>query len=119
MNGVEILAAQEVVTEYAYNLAAFWIIFCVFLGVSMVVGIAAGTYKQDGSYIFCIVLFGIVFGTMFGLLAGAGFQTPVSYTTEYKVTISDEVLMSDFFERYEIIDQEGKIFTVREKDGGV
>jgi Na+/melibiose symporter-like transporter len=37
--------------------------------------------------------------------------------TRYKVTISDEVSMNDFLERYEIVDQEGKIYTVRERDG--
>ena len=33
---------------------------------------------------------------------------------EYKVTINDSVKMNDFLEQYEIIDQEGKIYTVKE-----
>ena len=35
---------------------------------------------------------------------------------QYKVTISKEVSMVEFYEKYEIIDQEDLIFTVREKD---
>lgn len=35
---------------------------------------------------------------------------------QYKVLISEEVSMVEFYEKYEIIDQEDLIFTVREKD---
>ena len=37
------------------------------------------------------------------------------YATEYKVTIDDSVSMNEFMDKYEIINQEGKIYTVREK----
>ena len=33
---------------------------------------------------------------------------------EYKVTIDDSVSMNEFLEKYEILDQEGKIYTVKE-----
>ena len=35
---------------------------------------------------------------------------------EYKVTIDDSVSMNEFLDKYEIIDQEGKIYTVKEKE---
>ena len=35
---------------------------------------------------------------------------------EYKVTASDDVSLNKFIEKYEIIDIEGKIYTIREKD---
>ena len=35
---------------------------------------------------------------------------------EYKVTIDDSVLMNEFLDKYEILDQEGKIYTVKEKN---
>lgn len=35
--------------------------------------------------------------------------------TEYKVTIDDSVKYVEFTEKYEVIDQEGEIYTVREK----
>lgn len=41
-----------------------------------------------------------------------------SYKTgeyEYKVTISDEVSMNEFMKKYEIINQEGKIYTIKER----
>lgn len=36
--------------------------------------------------------------------------------TVYKVTIDESVSMVEFYERYEIIDQDGLIFTVYEKE---
>ena len=54
-------------------------------------------------------------GAIIGLLLAALFRTPTKYETQYKVTISDEVSMNDFLEKYEIIETEGKIYTVREK----
>ena len=35
---------------------------------------------------------------------------------EYKITIDDSVLMTEFLDKYEILDQEGKICTVKEKE---
>ena len=35
---------------------------------------------------------------------------------EHKVIINDSVKMNDFLEHYEILDQEGKIYTVRERE---
>ena len=35
---------------------------------------------------------------------------------KYKVTISESVSMTEFNDRYEIIDVDGKIYTIRERD---
>ncbi len=35
---------------------------------------------------------------------------------KYKVTIDDSVSMNEFLDKYEILDQEGKIYTVKEKE---
>ena len=35
---------------------------------------------------------------------------------EYQVSIDDTVVMSEFYENYEVIDVQGKIYTIREKE---
>ena len=35
--------------------------------------------------------------------------------TRYQVLIDESVSMSEFFEKYEILEQEGKIYTIKEK----
>lgn len=66
--------------------------------------------------------FGAILGVLLGTIIGIGFgclsSIPTEYQTQYKVTISDEVLMNEFLEKYEIIGQEGKIYTVRERSVG-
>ena len=43
----------------------------------------------------------------------------VSEYIQYKVTISDDVNFVEFTERYEVIEQDDKIYTIREKDKNI
>lgn len=113
MIGVEILAMEEVVASYEFS----WIIY---FGVLIVVSIiTCATFYFNLKYptvqdVLAGLIVGIVFGALIGLLPAAR-CIPYEYETHYKVTISDEVSMNDFLERYEILDQEGKIYTIRER----
>ena len=53
-------------------------------------------------------------GILIGIIAGGASATPVSYETHYKVTVDDSVSINEFLDTYEIIDQEGKVITVKE-----
>ena len=35
---------------------------------------------------------------------------------EYQVTINNSVSMTEFYDKYEIVEVEGKIYTIREKE---
>ena len=59
---------------------------------------------------------GIVLGSIYGAVFGNSAAEPIAYETQYKVTISEEISLKDFYEHYEILEQDGKIFTIREKD---
>ena len=112
INGVEILAAQEVATAFAFNWENFWIAFAIVTLLGIFIGFIAFWSSED---LTCIVV-GLILGAAFGTILGAGIgasSLPTEYETQYKVTISDEVSMNDFLERYEIVSQEGKIYTVR------
>lgn len=116
MTGVEILATQEVVTETTCN---WWLAGIVFLAVVILGGIfgfCISDYIDRG----LAVIMGCFLGALIGLMAWAFIGVisikPVAYETQYKITISDEVPMNDFLERYEIVDQDGKIYTVKERD---
>ena len=43
----------------------------------------------------------------------------IEYYPTYKVTIADEVSMNEFMDRYEILNQDGKIYTVKERTPNV
>ena len=116
MDGVEILAIEEVVIKSAFNWTMFWIIFgavFVFL-IAIGICISASYRRWDGLVIFVVT--GIVAGAALGGMVGEGLSIPVAYENQYQVTVSDEVSMNDFVEKYEIIDQKDKIYTVRERE---
>lgn len=117
MTGVEILTSNEVVIECAFNWTAFWIVGGVILSIVTAIGIYLWA-SGDCSFgiIPYLFIFGLLFGLLFGSMIGNELSKPTKYTTEYKVTISDEVLMTEFNERYKIIDQNGKIYTIRERE---
>lgn len=117
MTGVEILATEEVATATTFNWSSFgWVILmaaCIFIVFGIFVSVAEG----DFSYLAILFASSIVFGLLMGTVVGFGDGVPTEYETQYKVTISDEVQMNDFLDHYEIVSQEGKIYTVRERNG--
>ena len=115
MAGIDILAHEEVAVAHSFNWAAYVISFAVLLTVFVLIGIGMSAGFADRKQILVGAIAGTILGGVFGLMFGFALETPTEYETHYKVTISDEVHMNDFLERYEILDQEGKIYTVRER----
>ncbi len=116
MQGVEILTSAQVATEWAFNWNAFWIAFgVVFVIAVFAMIIACVQYGFDWFVVLVVCVAGAMFGGIIGSLFGGACEIPTLYETQYKITISDEVSMTEFCEHYEVIEQDGKIFTVREK----
>ena len=116
MTGVEILATEEVAVGFAFNWLALFITFGAVLVVFVLFGIHMSLKHNNLQHILVGVIVGTIMGILFGVAMGSGLEIPTLYENYYKVTISDEVKMNEFLEKYEIIDQEGKIYTVRERD---
>lgn len=115
MTGVEILAMEEVVAAYEFSWAIYIGTIIVLMFLMIVASVSSVRYVGAEDIVVGAIL-GLVFGAILGLFP-ANNMIPSEYETQYKVTISDEVSMNEFLERYEIMDQEGRIYTVRERDG--
>ena len=109
MQRLEILNVMQVATDYSFDTKLFW--FVVIL--VSVFFIIFGSFEGD---IFISTVCGFFVGCLIGAIVCAGWGEPISYENQYKVMITDEVSMSEFLEQYEVIEQEGKILTIREKD---
>ena len=95
------------------NRAAFTIMFVVIAIIAVYM-----TYSIQECMVERIITFMLttsLLGGFLGLLARFSFSTPTKYEAHYKITIDDSVSMNEFLENYEILDQEGKIYTVRER----
>lgn len=115
MEGVEILFAEEVTHAVWNGFVWHWgLAFLVFIGL-ILVGTAIYSFWNgisDGETD-AMVIIGIIF-----LIAGIicfyfNGTVPVYDHTEYKVTVDETVNMNEFFKKYELVDQEGKIYIVK------
>lgn len=104
MKGIEVLSQQEI------TLNLFWFILMVFLSLLCIVGlIVTLVNKEEEIAKFCLFI-----GILFVGITGTMFFSP--RYTKYKVLISNEVKMNDFYKKYEILEQEGKIYTIKIKE---
>ncbi len=107
MNGVEILSTTAITTWHSWTFViAFFVTVIITIGVAFlthdaVYGISAGFLV----FIICAAIFGV-----------GGFGECETGEYKYKVTIDDSVSMNEFLDKYEILDQEGKIYTVKERE---
>lgn len=117
MKGVEILSRKEIVTKVSFGWKLFWSLFVIYFIVFAIVSVWIWINKNDLIATIACLSIGIVAGVIFGYFAGIASGDPIDYITEYKVIFSDDVPMNEFMAKYEIVDQEGRIYTVREKMG--
>ena len=114
MNGVEIL------NEYVVYTTPLWVYVVIVLAVMGTIIFAgsmdcctsdAGQWICYVCTILCILTFAV-----FGVLTAFDDCFKEYSHTELKVTIDDSVSMTEFLDEYEILDQEGKIYTVKERE---
>lgn len=111
MTGVEILSSEVIYNTFLSE----WYLAVGFLAVIVFGALisASVAYEKSWACILCIVCF---IGSV-GLMIFSGLENKADIShIEYKVTIDNSVSMNEFLDKYEILDQEGKIYTVKEKE---
>lgn len=111
MNGVEILSSE---TIYNTILPEWCIAFGFVLGMAFIVA-TIFTFLDGYNILGCICLVFMIASIVVACLGGTLSKTDINHI-EYKVTIDDSVSMNEFLDKYEILDQEGKIYTVKERE---
>lgn len=118
MDGVTILNQYEVILDKDFSWSACWFVVGIVFVVSVIASFLSCLADNDLSWqflLFTAVISTVILGGLLGSLAGYTRGEPTSIVTEYQVIVADDVSMSDFTSKYEIIDQEGLIYTVRER----
>lgn len=115
MEGIRILSTEEVVSKTEFNLEVALIAGAIVLLTYIIIGILSSIKKYDWLELIVTSFIGLAISFLFSIICGIAFEKPVEYTTQYKATISNEVSFVDFYEKYEIVDQDGEIYTIREK----
>ena len=115
MDGITFLATNSIYMEPSIY-AEIGVIF----GICGTVGFLIGAFMlfaedQTGSFIFGIVA---IVCFMLAIISGNAIERRASTFShyEYKVLIDDSVSLNEFNEKYEILNQEGQIYTVIERE---
>lgn len=118
MSGIEILSMTEVATEYTYN---YWLAGTIYLLLVIGCGIlgAVVAHMEHISWLegagIGILVSGIVGLFLFAIVCTVS-EEPIAYETQYKVLLDESIQLTEFLEKYEILDQDGKIYIIRERN---
>ena len=111
IEGIEILSQEPIMECTFLGLKIFAIggLFCIVVGVLL-----EALYFQDNSGLL-LAICGVLICLLIGVLIDANYGI-FAGKYEYKVIVDNHVSMAEFYEYYEVVDQDGKIFIIREKE---
>ena len=109
MEGIEILSIGEIGINPVFNWSAA-IIGGILTGLVITFCVSA---SKESVGLF-VVMF-ILCVPFFGALCGFSIEKYTDTALTYKVTISDTVSLNEFYNRYKVLEQDGKIFTIMER----
>ena len=109
MNGVIILNSYESLTNFGsillMSILCAWFLAAAIVALFALLKHGCDSWKEFAILVVCVVLFIV-----------CGYLIPEDkYETHYQVTVDNSVSMNEFQNKYEIIEVEGKIYTVRER----
>lgn len=109
MDGVIILNSYEYLTNFGsillMSISCVWFLATAIVALFALLKYGCGSWKEFAILVVCVVLT-IVCGCLI---------PERKYEIHYQVTVDDSVSMNEFQSKYEIIEVEGKIYTVRER----
>ena len=108
MDGVTILS----VIEKANPAEIFAVMLIAGISAGFIMGGMIALAELEPSYLAMGIAIGMIIGVLFGSILGV---IAMDDSSQYKVTVSEEVNFQEFHNTYDIISQEGEIYTVKLK----
>lgn len=109
MEGIEILSISEIGINPVFN----WpmAIICGILIGLIPAFFAGATENSVGLFIIMFILC----APFFGAICGFSIEKYTDTAPTYKVIIDDTVSLNEFYDKYKVLEQDGKIFTIMER----
>lgn len=112
MEGVEILSQIPIYDSGSHG--NMCVLICIMI--LSIIGFAVGSLDEGFFEGLAFAILGALLGSFIGAIIGtfvnAAMRQPTGEYT-YKVTVDDTVKFNEFYDKYEIISQDGKIFEVK------
>ena len=111
MTGVEILSSETI-----YNtIFPAWVLAVSLFSLFVLAALTTYWFCEERVLMAVLGIIALVGCIAIATMACTSNKNDINHI-EYKVTIDDSVSMNEFLEKYEILDQEGKIYTVKERE---
>lgn len=117
MNGVTVVNTVQGICGYGDGITVGFMILAFlafFLAVFAFFAIYVLIAEKDFAA-FVPFIFSVSFAIIFGVAANAQYHAKPIYGPQQVVFVDDTVNFNEFMDRYEIIKQEGQLYTIREK----
>ena len=114
MEGITVLYQEPIFKTFCANENIIHILTLLFILMVFGVLISSLCMSVKGTIIFSVLALITMFSI--AILDSCSISTEELDHYEYKVTIDDSVPMKEFLSKYEIINQEGEIFTIVERE---
>ena len=111
MEGVFILNEYVMASPYAFS----WLTAFIIMGIGIVCGIFYGFAQKSAFGAAAIIGAVLIMALLLGGIVGVIYPTEQHQVTYYQVEVSDMVSFNDFMHKYEIVDKNGEIYTVKER----
>lgn len=109
LKGIEILSVSE---RMPLGLVIFLLGLCLVVFVLVLYVIVTSIAERSGGGL----VLGLFFLCLVGFLTWVTLDEGFNPTPTYKVIIDDSVSMNEFYDRYEVINTEGKIYSIQIKE---
>lgn len=115
MNGVEVLTQTEIMAKNPI-IETVGIIATILMVIFVLIALFALIDNKDILSIVAAIIAGVTITA--SIVCAILWETALVSTGEYEyqVTVDDSVSMNEFYEKYEVISVEGKIYTIRLKN---
>lgn len=115
MSGVTILTSYDIIAKHGFSISHSLI--GLLIGAALVLIFAVLTTPWGDLDKRTLISFMIFFGVVGGSLLGFTGDNPYrEYTTYYQIACSDEVPVNELLTYYDIVEQDGYLLTVTEKE---
>lgn len=116
IDGIQVLSSHIVSRPTILGLVAISIASLIFATIVYFIITDIFNVSEKFSSLLCTLLF--ILGVLFLNLTiqNSKITILVTHETEYKVLISDNVSFNEFQEKYKLIDRDGKVYTIKNKD---
>ena len=121
MNMIEGVIVLNQITEYKEVSGIVWILLCLIMAVGGF-AIIVGFLEMSDDFYYSVRIIKLIVGIVLLILGVIGsvyakkIEEQPTGKYQYQVAIDDTVVMSEFYDKYEVIEVEGKIYTIREKE---